>query len=48
MHGLLCPAERTRVKAVSGQLKTWLQETSEMGSGDDITALFLYEVPQEQ
>lgn len=36
------------VKAVSGQLKTWLQETSEMGSGDDITALFLYEVPQEQ
>lgn len=31
------------VKAVSGQLKTWLQETSEMGSGDDITALFAYE-----
>lgn len=31
------------VKAVSNQLKTWLQETSEMGSGDDITALFAYE-----
>lgn len=31
------------VKAVSGQLKTWLQETSGMGSGDDITALFAYE-----
>lgn len=34
------------VKAVSDQLKTWLQETSEMGCGDDITALFAYEVPQ--
>lgn len=34
------------VKAVSGQLKTWLQETSEMGCGDDITALFAYEMPQ--
>lgn len=31
------------VKAVSGQLKTWLQETSELGCGDDITALFAYE-----
>ncbi len=31
------------VKAVSDQLKTWLQETSEMGCGDDITALFAYE-----
>ena len=30
-------------KAVSGQLKTWLQETSELGCGDDITALFAYE-----
>ncbi len=30
-------------KAVSDQLKTWLQETSELGSGDDITALFAYE-----
>lgn len=36
------------VKAVSGQLKAWLQETSEMGCGDDITALFAYEVPQKQ
>ena len=34
------------VKAVSDQLKTWLQETSEMGSGDDITALFAYETSQ--
>lgn len=33
------------VKAVSDQLKTWLQETSEMGCGDDITALFVYEAP---
>ncbi len=33
------------VKAVSDQLKTWLQETSELGSGDDITALFAYEMP---
>lgn len=32
-------------KAVSDQLKTWLQETSELGSGDDITALFAYEMP---
>lgn len=31
------------VKAVSGQLKIWLQETSEMGCGDDITVLFAYE-----
>lgn len=31
------------VKAVSNQLKVWLQETSEMGCGDDITALFAYE-----
>lgn len=31
------------VKAVSGQLKTWLRETSELGCGDDITALFAYE-----
>lgn len=31
------------VKAVSDQLKVWLQETSEMGCGDDITALFAYE-----
>lgn len=36
------------VKAVSEQLKTWLQETSEMGCGDDITALFAYETEQEQ
>lgn len=34
------------VKAVSARLKTWLQETSEMGSGDDITALFAYETAQ--
>lgn len=36
------------VKAVSCQLKTWLQETSEMGCGDDITALFAYEMVQTQ
>ncbi len=36
------------VKAVSDQLKIWLQETSELGSGDDITALFAYEMMQEQ
>lgn len=36
------------VKAVSEQLKTWLQETSEMGCGDDITALFAYETEEEQ
>lgn len=30
------------VKAVSDQLKTWLGETSELGCGDDITALFAY------
>lgn len=36
------------VKAVSDQLKTWLQETSEMGCGDDITALFAYEMPQDK
>lgn len=35
-------------KAVSDQLKIWLQETSEMGCGDDITALFAYEAPLEQ
>lgn len=29
-------------KAVSDQLKTWLSETSELGCGDDITALFAY------
>ncbi len=34
------------VKAVSGRLKAWLQETSEMGCGDDITALFAYEAEQ--
>ena len=34
------------VKAVSDQLKTWLRETSEMGSGDDITALFAFEMAQ--
>jgi len=32
------------VKAVSDRLKTWLQETSEMGCGDDITALFAYDM----
>ena len=31
------------VKAVSDNLKTWLQETSELGCGDDITALFAYD-----
>lgn len=36
------------VRAVSDQLNTWLRETSEMGCGDDITALFAYEVSQEQ
>lgn len=36
------------VKAVSDRLKAWLQETSEMGCGDDITALFAYESEQEQ
>lgn len=35
------------VKAVADHLKTWLQETSEMGCGDDITALFAYETKQE-
>lgn len=30
------------VKAVSDQLKAWLSETSELGCGDDITALFAY------
>lgn len=35
------------VKAVSDHLKIWLQETSEMGCGDDITALFAYETGQE-
>lgn len=29
-------------KAVSENLKTWLSETSELGCGDDITALFAY------
>ena len=29
-------------KAVSDNLKTWLNETSELGCGDDITALFAY------
>lgn len=29
-------------KAVSDHLKTWLGETSELGCGDDITALFAY------
>ncbi len=29
-------------KAVSDNLKTWLSETSELGCGDDITALFAY------
>lgn len=29
-------------KAVSDNLKTWLGETSELGCGDDITALFAY------
>ncbi|MCM1181559.1 MAG: protein phosphatase 2C domain-containing protein [Clostridium sp.] len=30
------------VKAVSGSLREWLNETSELGCGDDITALFAY------
>ncbi len=30
------------VKAVSDNLQTWLAETSELGCGDDITALFAY------
>ncbi len=30
------------VKAVSSNLKEWLNETSELGCGDDITALFAY------
>lgn len=30
------------VKAVSGSLKEWLNETSELGCGDDVTALFAY------
>lgn len=29
-------------KAVSCNLKGWLNETSELGCGDDITALFAY------
>ena len=29
-------------EAVSGNLKEWLNETSELGCGDDITALFAY------
>jgi hypothetical protein len=29
-------------EAVSGNLKQWLSETSEMGCGDDITALIAY------
>lgn len=32
------------VKAVTDNLKTWLFETSELGCGDDITALFAYYV----
>lgn len=40
--------EEYGVKAVSNQLEAWLQETSEMGCGDDITALFAYEALQEQ
>lgn len=32
------------VKEVSDQLKTWLQETSALGSGDDITVLFAYDM----
>ena len=35
------------VKAVSGNLKTWLGETSELGCGDDITALFAYYVQSD-
>ncbi len=34
-------------KAVSDHLKTWLAETSELGCGDDITALFVYYNQQE-
>lgn len=30
------------VKEVASHLKSWLQETSELGSGDDITVLFAY------
>ena len=30
------------VKAVSSSLKEWLNETSELGCGDDVTALFAY------
>ncbi|MCM1047476.1 MAG: protein phosphatase 2C domain-containing protein [Clostridiales bacterium] len=30
------------VKAVSDSLRQWLEETSELGCGDDITALFAY------
>lgn len=30
------------VKAVSDSLKGWLEETSELGCGDDVTALFAY------
>ena len=29
-------------RAVSRHLKEWLRETSELGCGDDITALFAY------
>lgn len=36
------------VKAVSDRLKIWLQETSEMGCGDDITALFAYETERSR
>ena len=35
------------VKAVSDHICTWLQETSELGSGDDITVLFAYDMPQD-
>ena len=35
------------VKAVSENLKTWLGETSELGCGDDITALFAYYVQSD-
>lgn len=34
-------------KAVSDHLKAWLAETSELGCGDDITALFVYYNQQE-
>ncbi|MDE5866971.1 MAG: hypothetical protein K2H31_10285, partial [Lachnospiraceae bacterium] len=30
------------VKAVADNLRQWLSETSELGCGDDITALFSY------